>query len=175
MRTTILIAVTFLWLMSLGAAAQTQPLNIRTGLWETTMTTTTSGTMPIPAELLSRLTPEQRIAMEERMKASSGEKTRTMTNQGCLTKEQLEKGVEFGQKDKECAQTVVTSTASKVDVRIACADENMKSSGNMHFEALNPESVKGSGQMSVTGGGNTMNVKTSFTSKWLGPACGSVK
>ncbi|PYV55544.1 MAG: hypothetical protein DMG97_25910 [Acidobacteria bacterium] len=37
------------------------------------------------------------------------------------------------------------------------------------------ESVKGSGHMTATAGGRTMNSDVSFTSKWLGASCGDVK
>jgi hypothetical protein len=156
------------------AADKLQPLNVKVGLWETTMTTTTSGTMPIPADLLSRLTPEQRARMEERMKANSRENTRTNTYKSCLTKEQLEKGPDFGDK-KQCTQTVITSTSSKAELRVVCDMQDTKASGIMHVEALSPENVKGSGQMSVSGGGHTMNVNTALTGKWIGPNCGDVK
>lgn len=45
-----------------------QPLNIKTGLWETTSTLKMSGDMPIPAGMLDKLTPEQRARLDERMK-----------------------------------------------------------------------------------------------------------
>jgi Protein of unknown function (DUF3617) len=161
--------------VAVWAGDKVQPLNVKVGLWETTMTATTSGAMPIPPEVLSRLTPEQRARMEERMKANSTGKTRTNTYKNCLTKEKLEKGPLFGEEQKECTQTVVTSTSSKTEVRVACENENMKSSGTIQVEALSPENVKGSGQMSVSGGGHTMNSNTTFTAKWIGPVCGDVK
>jgi hypothetical protein len=156
------------------AADKIQPLNVKLGLWETTTTMTTSGAMPLPAELLSRLTPEQRARMEERMKANSAEKSTTKTSKNCLTKEQLEKGPAFGE-EKGCTQTVVTSTSSKADVRIACETAGMKSEGTLQMEALSTESVKGSGHFTVTGGGHTMNSSSTFSSKWIGPVCEATK
>lgn len=154
------------------AADTVQPLNVKTGLWEMTMTTTTSGTMPISAELAAKMTPEQRARMEAAMKAHSAEKTRTTTYKSCMTKEKLEKGFDFGQKDSKCTPTVVNSTASSEDARFSCELQvDVKSSGTIHFDALDPENIKGSGQTSTTGGGNTMNVKLSWTGKWIGPAC----
>ena len=160
----------FVW-----AADKVQPLNVKTGLWETTATIATSGAMPIPAELLSKLTPEQRARMEDRLKASAAEKIKTTTSKKCLTKEELEKGLAFGEQKKECTQTVVTSTSNKAEVRVACENETMNSSGTIQIEALSRESVKGSGQMSVTDGGHTMNANTTFTAKWIGPICGETK
>jgi hypothetical protein len=50
---------------------QVQPLNIKPGLWETTMTIRTAGQLPMAAELLNKLTPEQRAEFEARMQARS--------------------------------------------------------------------------------------------------------
>jgi len=155
----------------LWAADKGPSLNVKPGQWETTMTTTTSGEMPIPAELLSKLTPEQRARMEEKMKANSGEKTRTLTEKSCVTKEQIDTGFAFGHDQGKCTHTVVSSTSSTVEVRLECTGAGMNSSGTMRFEALSPESVKGSGQTNANGGGHSMNVHITFTGKWLGPVC----
>ena len=150
-----------------------QPLNVRTGLWESTVTSTTGGQMPIPAELLSRLSPEQRAKFEARMKQNSAPKSRTFTNKDCETKEKLAEQPFSSQ--KECRQTVVTSTSSKAEIKMVCDFGDVRSSGMMHIDVLSPESVKGSGQMTSQGGGHAMTVNTSFTAKWLGPSCGSLK
>src|SRR5262245_38326842 len=97
-------------ILSSPAWAQTklQPLNVKTGLWESTITTTTSGQMPIPAEMLARLTPEQRAKFEARMNQNASPKTRTYTNRDCETKEKLAE--QPFNSEKECKQTIVTST-----------------------------------------------------------------
>lgn len=153
------------------AAGKGPTLNVKPGLWETTMTTMTSGEMPIPTELLSKLTPEQRARMEEKMKANSAGKTRTLTDKSCVTKEQIDNGPVFGHEQGKCTQTVVSSTSSMVEVRLECAGDGMNSSGTMRFEALSPESIKGSGQMNANGGGHAMSIHMSVISKWLGPVC----
>ena len=173
MRAITPVGLMFLLSVALYAGDKLQPLNVKTGLWETTMTTKVNGSMPLPD--MSELTPEQRAAIEARIKANSGEKTWTSTSKSCLTKEQLEKGRAFEQKDKECVQTVVTSSANKMEVRLVCEIENIKMSGLIQLEALSPESVKGSGQSTTTGGGHTMNGTTTLTAKWLGSTCGNVK
>src|SRR5690348_14518665 len=72
------------------AGVKLQPMNVKPGLWETTTTITVAGEMPIPAEVLNRLTPEQRARMEARMKANSSGHTNTNTHKSCVTKEDLE-------------------------------------------------------------------------------------
>ena len=56
-------------------------------------------------------------------------------------------------------------------MRFSCEQPGVKTSGTIHFEALDPENIRGSGQTSATGGGNTMNAKMSWTGKWIGPTC----
>lgn len=168
---TILVVLLLASSACLWAADKAQPLNVKPGLWETTMTTTTSGETPIPAELLAKLTPEQRARIEQRMKDNSGEKTRTLTDKNCVTKEQIDTGLAFGHEQGKCTNTIVSSTSSMVEMRVECADNGMNTSGTMRFEAPNPESIKGSSQMSLTGGGRTRNVHVSVTAKWIGPVC----
>src|SRR5689334_10995600 len=79
----------------LWGADKYQPLNVKLGLWETTSTITTKGQVPVSDEMLSRLTPEQRARVEERMKAQAGDRTTTHTYKSCLTKEKLERGSGF--------------------------------------------------------------------------------
>ncbi len=150
-----------------------KPLDVKTGLWESTTTTTSVGQIPLPEDLLSKLSPEQRARYEARVKANSGEKTRTFTNKSCLTKEKLDRGTIFD--NKECTQTVLDSSASKLQLRVACQGEGMKTEGSLIIETLGSESVKGSGTMAMVSGGHTMNSKTSMTAKWLGSSCGDVK
>src|SRR6266550_5357224 len=171
---TILAGLVMLSSVALWAADKLQPLNVKTGLWETTTTRITSGEMPIPAEFLARLTPEQRAKMEARMKANSAEKTKTNTSKSCMTKEKLEKAP-FSDEQKECARTIVTSTSSKAEVRFTCDQADTKVNGTINVEALNPENVKGSGNATMTGGGHTMTTSGTFTSKWLGADCGAVE
>jgi uncharacterized protein DUF3617 len=169
---TILIAVVACSSVAWGQA-KFQPLNVRTGLWESTVSTTSSEHMPLPAELLSRLTPEQRAKFEARMKENTASKTRTSVQKDCETKEKLAEQPFSNQ--KECKQTIVNSTSTKAEVKMTCQFADVRSSGVMHIDALSPESVKGSGQMTSNGGGNTMTVNTSFSAKWIGPSCGGVK
>jgi hypothetical protein len=150
-------------------AADYQPLNVKTGQWQTTLTNQVSGTPPIPDEVLNRMTPEQRAKFEAALKARNGKST---VNKSCLTKDQLDKPFNAGDEaTKACSHTIISSSGSKQDVRIECNRENFKATGTVKLEALDSEDVKGSITMVVTSNDRTMNVTNSFTSKWIGPAC----
>jgi len=144
--------------------------NVRPGQWETTSTTQTTGLPPIPQEVLDRMTPQQRQMMEERMKGN--QTPRTTTTKSCVTKEDIEKGFGFrNEDDKACTRTVISSNSSKQEIKIECNRENSKQTGTVKIEASSSDSVKGSGQFTMSSGGRTMTITSNFSSKWLGPAC----
>jgi uncharacterized protein DUF3617 len=155
--------------------AKLQPLNIKPGLWESTRTIKRVGEMPIPAEMLNRLTPEQRARMEERMKANSAAHTNTTTEKHCVTKEDLERDSMKLAEARECTTTVLNSTSTSVKAKIVCDVEGMHATGTLDLVAADPEHVNGSSRSSMNGNGHTMNVEGTWSSKWLGPSCGKVK
>lgn len=172
MITKLTIALTFAFCWAAWTADSITPLDVKLGQWETTSTMATTGMPPIPQEVLDKLTPEQRAKMEERMKSGGvGGAPRTMTRQSCLKKEDLEKAMTFGADDKSCTRTVVTSSRSKAEIHIECNRNGMKSNGTVKIEASSSENVKGTVQMSMGDGTRTMNVNSSFNSKWLSPVC----
>jgi hypothetical protein len=151
-------------------AADLQPLNVKTGEWQTTTSGQMTGMPPIPEEVLNRLTPDQRAKMEAAMASRGGAKS--TVSKSCLTKEKLEKGFNTGDEaTKMCTRTVVTSFGGKQEMRMECARDNMKSSGTIKVETVDSETVKGSIAMTATSGDHTMNMNYSFVSKWLGPTC----
>jgi hypothetical protein len=172
MRTKILLVVLFSAAAVALAAQKIEPLNVKLGLWEMTMTIKTNGQMPIPAELLSKLTPEQRAKLEEKMKSQSAGPAQTRTYKTCLTKEKMDNP--FTDK-KNCTSTVLTSTSSRIALKVQCTEQEAKMNGTLEFEALSPENVKGSSHLVATGGDHTMNLDGTYLGKWIGSACGDVK
>jgi len=163
--------ITSISLAALACAALllADTLNVKPGQWEATVTSQMTGLPPIPQEVLDKMTPQQREMMEQRMKGN--QTPRTTTSKSCITKEQIEKGFDVGEDDKACTRTVISSTSTKQEIKIECNRDNNKSTGTIRIEASSPESVKGSMQMSMTSGGRSMNMNSTFTSKYLGPTC----
>jgi hypothetical protein len=156
-------------------AAKLQPLNVKPGLWESTRTINRAGEMPIPAEMLNRLTPEQRARMEERMKAKSTTHTNTTTEKHCVTKEDMERDRLKLAEAKECTTTVLNSTTTTVKAKLVCDQEGMHATGTLELVAADSEHVSGSYQSTVNAGGQAMNVQGTWASKWLGSSCGDVR
>jgi hypothetical protein len=177
MRSRILIALFAFCLLAQLAGAQIKPLDVKLGLWEVTSTSLMTGLPGIPPDVLAKLPADQRAKMEAAMGARAGGAPKTTAQKVCITREKLDKENAFGEDRKNCTRTVVTSSASKLEMKVQCTEEhNMTMNGTIHVEALNSETVKGSVRMtSGTGNGQTMNVNSDFTSRYLGPACGDVK
>ena len=179
-----IVATLFLFLAVNLASAQSpqeaagnnlKPLNIKPGLWESTRTVKTAGQMPIPAELLNRLTPEQRARMEERMNANSAGHSNTVTEKHCVTKEDIEKDRLKLAETKECTTTILSSTSSSVKAKLVCDMQGMHAVGNLQLVAADPEHMNGSYESTMNGNGHTMNMEGTWTSKWLGSSWGNLK
>lgn len=156
---------------AVACAAQTTPLNVKTGEWESTITNETSGQLPVPQEMIDKMTPEQRAKIEAAMKARGMQGPRTTVNKHCVKKEDLDKPFAKNDEKKACKQTILTSSATKQEVHMECEMGGGKQVGTLRLEALDSSTVKGSMQMAASNGGRTMNVNSSFSAKWLGPAC----
>ncbi|HEY1242524.1 MAG TPA: hypothetical protein VGF16_18310, partial [Bryobacteraceae bacterium] len=100
MKNVLFFAITILYPLASWGADDFKPMDVKTGLWESTMTNQMSGQMPIPAEALAKLTPEQRARIEQAMKARASQGPKTSTNRSCVTKEQLNKPMTFNQDQK---------------------------------------------------------------------------
>src|SRR5215472_8709780 len=161
----------FSWILIGTAQDQVQPLNVKTGLWETTTAMKTTGQVGIPPDVAAGMTPEQRAKFEAAMKNRANGITRTHKN--CLTKEKLTQNPfsDKGKGDQKCTETVIKSTGSNLEVREVCTGEGTKSDTHISIQAIDSERVKGSVQSTVTEGGRTMNINGSSESKWLGPSC----
>src|ERR1700681_4063696 len=104
-------------------AATLEPLNVKTGLWQVTMTSTITG-LPAPT---------------------------TTTYKSCVKKEDLDK-YPFTDPKAKCNWTVVSSTGSKMEATGTCMPEGQgKVDFTMSLEALDSENVKGTGQLTING------------------------
>jgi Protein of unknown function (DUF3617) len=101
-----------------GTLVAQTPLNVKTGEWESTLTNETTGQMPIPQEMIDKMTPEQRAKMEAMMKARGMQGPRTTVTKHCVKKEDLDKP--FGNDNKSCKQNIVTSSATKQEIHLEC-------------------------------------------------------
>ena len=160
--------------LTLWAADNITPLNVKEGLWEMTVTHSMSGmpAMPdIPPDVLAKMPPDQRARMEAMMKGGPS----TDVRKECITKEKIEKHSAFSNNRGDCTRTVVNSTGSKLEVKIHCEEKQASTDGTLVLETVGSDHVKGTMQAVTNANGHTMNMNFTFSSKYLGPACGDVK
>ena len=144
MRKMRLLAVIFLSSTILLAGSALQPLNVKTGLWDVTMTTAINGMG----------------------------KPQTRNYKSCIKKEDLDK-YPFADPDKRCTYTVVSSTGTTMEAHGTCqpGSEGAKIDFNLRLEAVDSENVKGTGQMNMSMEGRTMDGNYNATAKWIGATC----
>ncbi len=175
MRNTLLLAPIVLCSLTFWATDAITPLNVKEGLWEVTVTHSMTGmrAMPnIPPDTLAKMPPEQRARMEALMKGTPT----TDVRKECVTKEKLEKNMAFSNDPADCTHTVVTSTGHKLEMKIHCEGKQSSTDGQFVIEAIGSDTVKGTNHMvSNSSSGHTMTMDFTFSSKYLGPACGDVK
>jgi Protein of unknown function (DUF3617) len=179
MRTKLLLSLIIFSSLTFWAADKLTPLNIKEGLWEMTVTHSMTGMPAIPPDTLAKMPPEQRARVEAAMKQSGMGGPTADVHRECVTKEKLEKQLAFDEnrkdkdKDKDCTRTVVNSTGSKLEIKFHC--EQSSTDGTLQLEAESSDSVKGSMHSVTNSHGRSMNMDFTFSSRYLGPACGDVK
>ena len=175
MRSQLLLALVVFFSLLLRAADKLTPLNIKEGLWEMTVTHSMIGMPAIPPDTLAKMTPEQRARIEATMKQSGMGGPTADVHKECVTKEKLEKQSAFSDNRKECTRTVVNSTGSKLEIKVHCEEKQSSTDATLLLEAVSTDNVKGSMQSVTNTTGRTMNMNFTFSSRYLGPACGDVK
>lgn len=128
---------------TVGVAASLEPLNVKTGLWQVTMT---SKIKELPAP-------------------------NTSTYKSCIRKEDLSK-YPFADPEANCTWKVVSSTGSKMEASGTCMPEGMgKVEFRMSLEAVDSESIRGTGQLTADGPVGTMSGSYTGAAKWIGATC----
>jgi len=172
MKTRILLVMAFLTPLA-GWAVDPVPMDVKLGLWETTMTNMTDMAAMVPPEVLARLTPEQRAKMEATMGGRAG--ARTTTTKHCVTKETINEVLASADTNARltCTRTFVTSTPTKQVIHMECTSGPIRSTGDVQVEVIDRENTKGSMVM-ASGGGRGGNIRMEWTTKWIAADCGDV-
>jgi hypothetical protein len=165
--------------LALGAtlitAAIAATLDVKPGLWEITSQGEASGMPPIPPQALANMSPQQREQIMAAMAGAMARANQPNVTRSCITQKMIERGWEPNQDHRgNCSQTRTSSTSSSLDARMVCTGEQ-QATGNLHIDALDRETIRGTFNMVMTGGSNTMTMKRTLQGKWLGGDCGDVK
>jgi hypothetical protein len=175
-RRLFLCVLAFSALPILAGFFQQANFNVKTGLWESTVVTNASGAPPVPDDVMARLTPEQQQKMAAAMEASKAHAAQPHTTRFCLTQDKMDRGFQQDHSDRpNCKQTVVTNTASVLEVQQECSNDMGKSVMTFHYQAINSETVTGKIHTVMTGGNRSMVADSTLQGKWISASCGDVK
>lgn len=156
-----------------ATGARAVPLDVKTGLWQSTITSESSGAPPID---LSRFTPEQRARLEAAFQKRAAQGPVTHTYKSCLTKKELEEDpvAEPAERGQTCSTKMTSQTRSVWQGTRVCTGERGRQEYSGKITAVSREKVKGTLLVKMSQGGNTMTNHAKYESKWLGSNCGSV-
>lgn len=147
-------------------------LNVKTGLWEDTVSTQTSGMPSIPEDVLAKMPPERRAQIEAMMKNGMA----AHTVKSCVTPDMLRKATFYEDRSNACTRTVKASSASSVDFHMECNMGHGKTVADGHFAASDAENFKGEVTgVTTTQDGRTIPSKTTITGHWLSSDCGNLQ
>ncbi len=149
-------------------------LHVNPGLWELVLTPKISGEMPVPQSVLDRLPPERRAKIQAALQAIMSKQIPRKYKE-CMTKEQLAKGFQIDKDEPSCKRTVVSNTASVMEVRETCASNGGTRSAHFRFEADGSDKMTGVVDIDVARGGKSMTLHNTIAGRWLGADCGAVK
>lgn len=178
-RTAIGACLASFWALSMAAGDKSQvlsvPLNLKVGLWQMTYTTERNGVAvvhPIAPGLLARMTPEQRAKTGARLKARAAQGTQVETRQYCMTDERLKNtNFELSEMGQVCPRTVLTSTPALQQFREECAANANKRTVDGYFEAVDPDTIKGSLKVKSEGS-NAYTMSVEIGGRWIAADCG---
>ena len=153
-----------------STVAYSEPLDVKPGLWEMTITSDLNGMPPID---YSGMTPEQKARIEAAMKARHAMGAIADVHKSCVAKEELAHEP-FQEEDMEsCTHTVISSTRTKWQSKLVCT--HPKRVGEFRMEAQSHERIKGAMHMNESDDKHAMAVQVSIAGRWLGSDCGDIK
>lgn len=156
-------------------ADKMQPLNAKPGLWEITSSQQMKGALPVPPDVLAKMSPEQRAKMEALFKQHEGQGPVTRTRQSCITQDQLSKNP-FLEERPSCRRTIVNSTGKLFEFHQECNETNgshIVTDGR--FEVSGETNMKGTVKMKADNSGRTTDIDVNMSGKWLSADCSQAK
>jgi len=141
--------------VAVAVAASLHPLQVNTGLWQMTATTTWAG---LPPQLDAQL--------------GNG---RTNHYTSCVRPRDLSTNPWAEGSRDGCKWTVLTSTGTDMEVRgTSCdmgRDYGMTAVVHGRIHVLDPKDGTGSFDITMSGNGQTVTGHASYTGKWVGASC----
>jgi hypothetical protein len=162
------------------ALAQAPAVDVKTGLWEMSITRSMAGVpqapaVQIPPEVLARMPPAQRAQVEAAMRGSPGRSNGNMVRRVCITREALQKGPALGRESRpSCRRTMRTQSKTIWDMQEVCTEEGRQETVRVHYEAPKPDTINATVDVTASKDGRQISMKQVMNGRWLSADCGSV-
>lgn len=158
-----------------GAALGAAP-DVKTGLWERTVTRQMEGAPVAPVADLSKLPPEQRARIEQMLATRGTTAPTTSVARYCVTPETAQNWETFAPDERDgatCQRTVQDATSRSLQMSIAC--DGGKQTGTVEIVAASADRVTGTMELVLQEERGVRKVRIDLDSRWLSPDCGTVK
>ena len=162
--------VILLWVWgSLSSAAHAEALDLKTGTWETTATTTLKG-MPIPKASLEQLSASAREQVEQQMRERAAHPN-TQTLRSCVTQDKLDRSDLLRSGHPDCKRKILSHDAHKLEVEERCPPP-ISSQSHYLLVTRTPESYESTidVQQGVSG-----KIHVEMSGHWISEACSDSK
>ena len=158
-----------------AVAAAGQSFDIRTGLWEISVVTESSGKLPMSNEDMQKLTPRQRAAFDKVIGANQGPRRRVIKS--CVTHEKLDRDnvFESAEAGMTCSNKRLTRTRTDATGTITCSNGAKRMSEEFSFHVRDREHVVGTFHLIRSEGANALSIKGKQSGHWISAACGATR
>lgn len=163
-------------LAGIMTSALAEPINVKTGLWGTTLHTAAAGQLPISPQELQQMSPQMRAAAEKML--ANGARPRAIETKSCVTQKDLDTAVtDFlaGEPNMKCSNKLTNHTSSHAAGTFDCTKGSMHQFGNFSLDILDHEHVRGNVNMTFNNDGNAMTSKGTVSSHWISASCGKTR
>ncbi len=151
------------------SSVHAEALDLKTGTWETTATTTIKG-MPIPKESLKQLSASAREQVEQQMRERAA-KPHTQTLRSCVTQDKLDRSDLLQSGHPDCKRKILAHDAHKLEVEERCPPP-LSSKSNYILTTKSPESYDSTIDVQQ---GESGKIHVEMTGHWISAECSEAK
>jgi hypothetical protein len=152
-------------MLLLPIIASATSLNLKTGAWEMT-TTSSAAAINIPAETLAKFPPEMRAKFAAQLQASQ----QPHIIKSCVTQVDLDQNKVLNPNEVAgCTHKIISASSSKMVVDASCLAP-FESTSHSSFEATTPETIRGAIDVKTK---NT-NIHIDIKGHWLTSSCAGI-
>lgn len=157
------------------AGAEATSLDVKTGLWRMETLVDMGNAAALPESVLAAMPPEQQAQLRAQFEAM---RAKPRQGQKCITAADIARGLmPRDPPGAHCTSTMLTQTARLEEVKQVCTasasgDAASNSTATIRVEAVDNETLNGSGKFDGMMGGQPHAGSMTIHGKWISATCG---